>query len=413
MLPLGTGAATRASAALAEAMQGAAKLRHGTGLFTRPVPLRSGAGKPVDLSMAKQPSGAAVLLSTPSFLGEAEAEAAASGPDSRELDLLRAAVEAVGEAIVITGPELDPPGPRIEYANAGFTRMTGHTAEEVVGRTPRILQGPDTDRAVLDRMRAALEAGRPFRGEAVNYRKDGTEFFVEWLITPVLGGDGRVAHWISAQRDVTDRKRAEERQRRLLDEVNHRVNNAMAAVQSVAAQTLRASPCSDAVRAAFLGRLFALSGAHDLLARGHWAGAPLRDLAEGRLAPHRDGNAARAQAAGPEVWLRPGAAVVLGMALHELAANAVAHGALSAPGGRVRLGWSVVPAAGGELLSVRWAEEGGPPVPGPPTRRGFGLRLIERGLAQELRAKTRLLFEPPGLRCEIDAPLAAVAGEAP
>ena len=322
-------------------------------------------------------------------------------------------MEAVAEAIIITGPELDRPGPRIEYVNPGFARMTGYTADEVVGRTPRILQGAGTDRAELDRMRAAMEAGRAFRGEAVNYRKDGAAFFVEWLIAPVLDRDGCVAHWVSAQRDVTGRKRAEERQRRLLDEVNHRVNNTLAAVQSLAAQTLRATPYSDAVRAAFLGRLFALSRAHDLLARGYWAGAPLLDLAEGQLAPHRDGNPARVEASGPEVWLRPGAAVAFGMALHELAANAAAHGALSAPGGRVRLGWSVGPAAGGELLSLRWAEEGGPPVPGPPARRGFGSRLIERGLARELRAETRLLFPAPGLRCEIDVPLAAVAGEAP
>jgi PAS domain S-box-containing protein len=306
--------------------------------------------------MTKQAPGAEPPSTARPLPGEAEAEATAGGRAGRELELLRAAVEAVGEAIVVTGPELDPPGPIIEYVNPGFTRMTGYAAHEVLGRTPRILQGRDTDRAVLDRMRAALEAGRPFRGEAVNHRKDGTAFFVEWLITPVLDGEGRVAHWVSAQRDVTGRKRAEARQRRLLDELNHRVNNALAAVQSLAAQTLRSGPHPEAVRTAFLGRLSALSRAHDLLARGYWAGAPLRDLAEGQLAPHRDGDPARIEAAGPEVWLRPGAAVALGMALHELAANAAAHGALSSPGGRVRLDWSVSAAAGGEeRLRVRWA----------------------------------------------------------
>ena len=338
---------------------------------------------------------------------------AAGGDAGRELELLRAAVEAVGEAIVVTGPELDPPGPRIEYVNAGFTRMTGYAAEEVVGRSPRILQGPATDRAVLDRLRAAMAAGQPTRDEAVNYRKDGTEFLVEWLITPVLDAEGRVAHWVSAQRDVTGRKRAEARQRRLLDEVNHRVNNALAAVQSLAVQTLRAAPDSGAAQAAFLGRLFALSRVHALLARGYWEAAPLCGLAEGQLAAHRGGEPARVEAAGPEVWLRPGAAVALGMALHELLANAAAHGALSSPGGRARLGWSVGAAAGGERLRLGWAEEGGPPVLGPPARRGFGARLIERGLAQELRAEARLLFAPSGLRCEIEAPLAALAADRP
>jgi PAS domain S-box-containing protein len=363
--------------------------------------------------MTDKPLGAGAPPTRPFPPGETAA--AADGPDDRELRLLRAAVEAVGEAIVITDAELDPPGPRIEYVNAGFTRMTGYAPHEVVGRAPRMLQGPGTDRAVLDRMRADLEAGRPTRGEAVNYRKDGTEFVIEWLITPVLDGNGRVAHWVSAQRDVTERKRAEARQRSLLDEVNHRVNNALAAVQSVAMQTLRATPSPEALRAALLGRLFALARAHDVLARGYWAGAPLRDLAEGQLAPYRDGEPARVEIAGPEVRLRPGAAVALGMALHELAANAAAHGALSSPGGRVRLDWSVdaAPAGGERRLDLRWAELGGPPVPGPPERRGFGSRLIERGLAQELQAETRLLFEATGLRCEIDAPLAAVLGEAP
>ncbi len=361
--------------------------------------------------MTGRPSGAGVPPAVTSSPGGAKAAANEQG--DRQLDLLKAAVEAVGEAIVITGPDLDRPGPSIEYVNAGFVRMTGYAPDEVVGRTPRILQGPGTDRAVLDRMRADMEAGRPTRGEAVNYRKGGAEFVIEWLITPVLDGEGRVAHWVSAQRDITERKRAEARQRRLLDEVNHRVNNALAAVQSVAGQTLRAAQCPEPVRAAFLGRLLALSRVHNLLALGYWAGAPLRGLAEGQLASHRGGDPARISATGPEVSLRPGAAVALGMAFHELATNAAAYGALSASGGRVRLDWSVGTAAGGERLSVRWAEEGGPPVPGPPARRGFGSRLIERGLAQELQAEARLLFDAPGLRCEIDAPLAAVAGEAP
>jgi PAS domain S-box-containing protein len=210
-------------------------------------------------------------------------DAAPSGRAARELELLRAAVEAVGEAIVITGPDLDPPGPRIEYVNAGFTRMTGYAPDEVVGRTPRLLQGPGTDRAVLDRMRADMEAGRATRGEAVNYRKDGTEFAIEWLITPVLDGQGRVAHWVSAQRDVTERKRAAARQRLLLAELNHRVKNTLAAVQSVAAQTARQADSPDGFRAAFQSRLMALARSHDMLTEGGWEGAPLRGILERTL----------------------------------------------------------------------------------------------------------------------------------
>lgn len=333
-----------------------------------------------------------------------------SGPEhaNRELELFKAAIDAVGEAILITGPELEPPGPRIEYVNPGFTRMTGYTSEEVLGLTPRVLQGPGTDRVMLARMRAALQAGDPFRGEAVNYRKDGTEYIVEWLITPVRDRDGRIAHWISAQRNITERRMAEATQRRLLNEVNHRVNNTLAAVQSMALQTLQAAPCSEEVRTAFLGRLFALSRVHSLLARGHWTSIPLRELALAQSGHHSGGNPGRIKISGPEVSLRPGAAIALGMVLHELATNAAVHGALSAPSGRVQLRWSIRSEAAGRLR-MHWVEEGGPPVPGPPARRGFGARLIERGLAQEVQAETQLLFEPAGVQCEIDAPLQVVA----
>ncbi len=107
--------------------------------------------------------------------------------------LLRAAVEAIDEAILITDAALEPPGPRIVYVNPAFTRMTGYAPEEAIGRSPRMLQGPGTDRAALDRLRAALEAKRTFQGEGVNHRQDGTPFHVEWLIAPVRQA-GRVTH---------------------------------------------------------------------------------------------------------------------------------------------------------------------------------------------------------------------------
>ncbi|RYI24006.1 MAG: PAS domain S-box protein, partial [Acetobacteraceae bacterium] len=142
--------------------------------------------------------------------------AAAHWGDKYELALLRLAVQSIGEAIVITGPELGTPGPLIEYVNPGFERMTGYTLQEVMGRSPRFLQGPLTDRCVLNRLHSALQMAQSFHGDAVNYRKDGTPYHVEWLITPVLE-NGQVLHWVAAQRDVTERKRAEERERRMVD----------------------------------------------------------------------------------------------------------------------------------------------------------------------------------------------------
>ncbi|HEX7009903.1 MAG TPA: ATP-binding protein [Phycisphaeraceae bacterium] len=138
-----------------------------------------------------------------------------------QLRLIRSAVDQIDEAVVITEVQLDPPGPRIIYVNPGFERMTGYQAHEVIGRTPRILQGPRTSRAVLDRLRKQLEQGLPFHGQTVNYRKDGSEFILDWDITPLRNAQGRITHWVSIQRDVTAQKAAEELARRHEEELAH------------------------------------------------------------------------------------------------------------------------------------------------------------------------------------------------
>ncbi len=127
------------------------------------------------------------------------------------LHLLESAVVHANDAILITEAEpIDLPGPRIIYVNDAFTRMTGYTAEEVIGKTPRLLQGPKSDRAMLDRIRRALSRWRPVKVELVNYHKDGSEFWVEFDIVPVANAAGWFTHWVSIQRNVTDRRRADE-----------------------------------------------------------------------------------------------------------------------------------------------------------------------------------------------------------
>ena len=124
--------------------------------------------------------------------------------------LVKAAVESANDAIIITEATLELPGPRIEYVNAAFTRMTGYGIEEIVGQTPRILQGPKTDRQLINHLRADLQTSESFHGETVNYRKDGSEYIVEWRITPMRDDQGRLSKWVAVQRDVTDRVRAQE-----------------------------------------------------------------------------------------------------------------------------------------------------------------------------------------------------------
>lgn len=215
---------------------------------------------------------------------------------------------------------------------------------------------------------------------------------------------------MAAEREVAARKAIEARQKLLLDELNHRVKNTLATVQSIAAQSLREASDVESVRGNFENRLIALSQAHNLLTRDGWRGANLAELALTELRPYCDPGAERIDLQGPAVWLAPNTAVALGMALHELTTNAVKYGALSDPKGRILLDWSLAEqGAGDERLTLRWREVDGPPVV-PPSRRGFGTRLIVGGLAHQLDGRVDLDFAPTGVCCTISFDLPAQLG---
>ena len=139
------------------------------------------------------------------------ARAIAQQRSLERLRLLASAVQHAEESILITTTELTPPGPQIVFVNPAFTKITGYPASEAIGKTPRILQGPQTDRSVLKRLRKDLLEGRVFYGEVINYRKDGTPFYNEWHIEPIRDDLGKVTHYLGMQRDITQRKQAEER----------------------------------------------------------------------------------------------------------------------------------------------------------------------------------------------------------
>lgn len=128
----------------------------------------------------------------------------------KELRLLEATIRDDYDSIIITELDLDKPGPKIVYVNEGFEKMTGYKKEEVIGKTPRILQGPKTDRATLDKLRESLIEGKAFFGQTVNYRKDGSEFLNQWDIHPLIDEEGKITHWVSYQHDITERKRVEQ-----------------------------------------------------------------------------------------------------------------------------------------------------------------------------------------------------------
>jgi PAS domain S-box-containing protein len=221
---------------------------------------------------------------------------------------------------------------------------------------------------------------------------------------PVRDASGQIVGAVSAGLDITERKRIEEHRQLLLNELNHRVKNTLATVQSVAAQSFRLATTDASGREMFEARLLALSRAHDVLTDESWEGANLNEIVAQAILPYRGGDPGRFGIEGPAVWLSAKMALSISMALHELATNAAKYGALSSHQGRVDISW-IARQHGSECqLRLEWLESGGPAVV-PPKRKGFGSRLIERGLAQELGGEARLEYRPAGLWCEITAQL--------
>ena len=216
---------------------------------------------------------------------------------------------------------------------------------------------------------------------------------------------------VGVSQDITERRLADERQGILLHELNHRVKNTLATVQSVASMTRRAAEQGDpGAWDAFLGRLQGLAKTHDLLTATQWQGALLEDVLKNELDPYQDTMRQRIRLRGPKVNLQPSAVLALGLAIHELATNATKYGSLSAPEGKVNVMWAVAPSLNPPVLIVEWVESGGPPVV-PPKRQGFGTKLIQRGLAQQLGGDIKLDFQTAGIRCVITFPIKNVMVE--
>jgi two-component sensor histidine kinase len=222
--------------------------------------------------------------------------------------------------------------------------------------------------------------------------------------TPLHDADGKLIGAINMLVDITERKQAENRQKTLIDELNHRVKNTLATVQSLAAQTARHSDNLQDFSKRYESRLVGLARAHDLLTTRHWEDAPLDFLAGEVLAPVSTSFGDRVRIAGPSIPLPPRAALSLTMALTELATNATKYGALSFETGTLELTWQIREATTQPTLDLLWQESGGPSVHAP-TRRGFGTRLVERCIERDLSGELDLVFDSQGLRCQIVIPL--------
>lgn len=204
--------------------------------------------------------------------------------------------------------------------------------------------------------------------------------------------------------DITDRKKAADHQQLLINELNHRVKNTLTTVQSITAQSLRNATMASEARDAVEGRLFALSRAHDVLTRENWDGAYLREVVQQAIEPFQSNCGNRIEASGNDIRLPPRIALAIAMALQELGTNAVKYGSLSNATGCVAITWTILDKEDGQHLQLVWRESGGPTVI-VPKRRGFGTRLIERSLAQELNGSVQIVFATTGVVCTINAPL--------
>ncbi|AWB24016.1 histidine kinase [Methylobacterium currus] len=292
----------------------------------------------------------------------------------------------------------------VQWLSEGGRAAADQPDDPVIG-TAWAASWPDPgDRIAAEVALAAARSGRTGRFRAPSGSQDPRWWDV--VVSAIQGPDGTPERLLAVARDVTEAHRAEEQQALLMQEMAHRVKNTLALVQAVAAQTLRSASTLDAAMEAFNGRLMALSDAHDVLIRGAWAAADLAAVVEGAMAPHLDREAGRFAAAGPRVSLGPRSVLTLSLMLHELATNAAKYGALSSPTGRVAVTWELAGSAE-ILLRLRWQESGGPPV-APPTRGGFGSRLIERSLVHSFGGRVSLRFPPEGAVMELEAPLAAM-----
>jgi len=255
-------------------------------------------------------------------------------------------------------------------------------------------------------MAVALKEDRPIRNvDAIAERPDGKRVPFLPFPTPLHDASGKLIGAVNMLVDITERVKAESRQKAMVDELNHRVKNTLTTVQSLAAQTIRGDGISEEIRAAFEGRLLALSKLHNRLSDAHWEHADLQSVLEDILAPYRE-ESGRVYFEGPAVDLAPNTAVTMALVMHELATNAAKYGCLSVPTGMLAVSWKLL---GGSERRVRiaWRESGGPEVT-PPTRTGFGSRLLQRSLSNELKGSAEISYEPTGVRCSMEIPLSPI-----
>ncbi len=320
--------------------------------------------------------------------------ALAPGAAIDHAQLAAIAIERTRMPMVVADPQ--QPDCPIVFANRAFLDQTGYRADEVLGRNCRFLQGPDTDPATIDEIRAAVADGRELTIELLNYRRDGHSFWNRLMLSPITDDDGRLLYYFASQLDVTEERRACDlaaREHILLREVDHRAKNALALVQGIVRLTRADDPptYSRTVQA----RVDALAQAHIMLSDAEWGDVPLDRIVATAAAPF---GATRIPRDGPPVDIAATQVQPLVLAFHELLTNAVQHGALSADEGAVTLRWH----HDGETIVIELSETGGPPPR--VTTPGYGLTMVDAFVRRQLRGTVERGWHRHGLTTRVTFP---------
>jgi PAS domain S-box-containing protein len=296
-----------------------------------------------------------------------------------------------------------------DMVNPEYRKLIGNRA---VDGLPIATALPElVEQGYVELLDHVFQSGEPLKRISekvlIRWAKDGPleERFVDFVYQPIRDEAGAVTSIFIQGSDVTERVRAENHQKLLINELNHRVKNTLASIQSIVTQTLRGVQTKEEASAAITARIFALSQAHNVLTNENWNGADLRTMVESSLEAFQHEGRAAVKVAGPKLRVGPHAAMSVALAVHELATNAVKYGALSTPTGTVHVEWTVGP---GDQFQFVWAEAGGPPVVRS-DRRGFGSRLILQVLPRELRGTAEVEYPTSGVVFTLKTSLEAVS----
>jgi PAS domain S-box-containing protein len=277
----------------------------------------------------------------------------------------------------------------------------GHEVAQIVGRSDDEIIPAENRFSIIAIKREVLEKGLP-AGCEVQIKDRGVARWFELHIEPLRDAKNAIVGLTCVAVDITARKESAEHLVMLTRELTHRSKNLLALIQAIARQTARYTRSIDAFIEQFSARVQALARSHDLLVEEGWHGASLDDLVKSQLGPYRNQNESRISIGGPPLRLKPEAAQSLGLALHELAANAAQHGALAVPSGRVSITWTKRPSED-EGVEILWTESGAA-IDGVPKKRGFGSLVVERNLTRALDSEVDLKYAEGGVHCRITIP---------